>query len=111
MALRLSFFKTPKHRVFNYTPRYYDPQQERAEELRAMTGNTKDAEIMSDTVRMRHLHSRMHQGFQQAAYHNRRNVGNHTVMRIIVLLSLAALLFAVFYFSSMLELLFTSMSR
>ena len=22
------FFKTPKHRVFNYTPRYYDPKEE-----------------------------------------------------------------------------------
>jgi len=22
------FFKTPKHRIFNYKPRYYDPEQE-----------------------------------------------------------------------------------
>ena len=28
MAFRLSFFRTPKHRVFNYTPRHYDPDKE-----------------------------------------------------------------------------------
>ena len=111
MAFQLSFFKTPKHRVFNYRPRYYDPQKERAEELRAMTGSAKNTEIISDTTRLRHLRSRMHQGFQQIAYHNRRHAGNHKVMRFIVLLSLAALLVVLFYFSSLMEVLFTSISR
>ena len=32
MALRFSFFKTPKHRVFNYTPRHYDPDKEELQE-------------------------------------------------------------------------------
>lgn len=28
MAIRISFFKTQKHRTFNYTPRHYDPAAE-----------------------------------------------------------------------------------
>lgn len=31
MAIRISFFKTHKHRAFNYTPRHYDPAQEELE--------------------------------------------------------------------------------
>ena len=27
-----SFFKTPRHKSFNYTPRYYDERKERMEE-------------------------------------------------------------------------------
>ena len=30
--LKISFFKTQKHRVFNYTPRHYDPQKEELDE-------------------------------------------------------------------------------
>lgn len=29
MAINISFFRTPKHRVFHYTPRYYDETKER----------------------------------------------------------------------------------
>ena len=32
MGIRLSFFKTPQHRVFNYTPIYYDERKERMQE-------------------------------------------------------------------------------
>ena len=29
--MKISFFKTPKHRVFNYTPVYYDERKEHRE--------------------------------------------------------------------------------
>ena len=32
MAFRISFFRTPKHRVFNYKPIYWDPEKEEFEE-------------------------------------------------------------------------------
>ena len=32
MALKFSFFRTPKHRVFNYQPLYYDERKEELEE-------------------------------------------------------------------------------
>ena len=100
MALQFNLFKTPKHRVFNYNPRYYDPQQERAEELRAATGNAKNAAAMSDNERLRHLRSRMHKGFQQAAYHNRRSIGKPLIMRIIFFVTIVTLLILLFYLVS-----------
>ena len=32
MAFRISFFHTPKHRVFDYKPLYWDPKKEELEE-------------------------------------------------------------------------------
>lgn len=32
MCAKISFFRIPEHRVYNYSPRYYDPRKERAEE-------------------------------------------------------------------------------
>lgn len=32
MSLRLKFFKLPKHSVYSYKPRYWDPQKEDLEE-------------------------------------------------------------------------------
>lgn len=32
MGLNISFFKTPKHRVFHYEPLYYNEQKEKMEE-------------------------------------------------------------------------------
>lgn len=32
--MKISFFKTPKHRVFNYTPVYYDERKEHREKVK-----------------------------------------------------------------------------
>ena len=106
MALLLP--TTPKHRVFNYKPRYYDPQRERAEELRVLTGNANDGEILSDTTRLQRLRSRMHKGFQQAIYHRRQHAKNRTLLRILLAAKIILLLLIIFHFSSLLELLFAS---
>ena len=36
--MAITFFPRPKHRVFNYTPRYYDERKERLKELYAKYG-------------------------------------------------------------------------
>lgn len=38
----ISFFKVPKHRVFNYQPLYYDPEKERREQRRKELGLSDD---------------------------------------------------------------------
>lgn len=38
----ISFFKVPKHRVFNYQPIYYDPEKERREQRRKELGLADD---------------------------------------------------------------------
>ena len=36
--MAITFFPTPKHRVFNYQPRYYDERKERLKEIYAKYG-------------------------------------------------------------------------
>ncbi len=42
MCAKISFFRIPEHRVYNYSPRYYDPRKERLEELYAKYGKTPE---------------------------------------------------------------------
>jgi hypothetical protein len=41
MAMRFSLFKTPRHRVFEYQPRYVDEKRERKEELEKLVEDAK----------------------------------------------------------------------
>lgn len=59
----ISFFKVPKHRVFNYQPLYYDPEKERREQRRkemglgdeeTSAGYTTGSLIRSGGMRARH---------------------------------------------------------
>lgn len=40
----ISFFKVPKHRVYDYQPRYYDPEKEEREQRRRELGLADDDE-------------------------------------------------------------------
>lgn len=65
MAFGISFFKLPKHRQFDYKPRFYDPEKERREKRRMELGLGKEeaetgedgapgAMIRSGAMRKRH---------------------------------------------------------
>ena len=59
MAFRFSLFKTPKHRVFEHKPMYYDPQEERKVELEKMVEDAK-----SGTYNAANSSNRIRQGFR-----------------------------------------------
>lgn len=42
MCAKISFFRIPEHRKYNYAPRYYDPRKERLEELYKKYGKTPE---------------------------------------------------------------------
>lgn len=42
MCAKISFFRLPEHKVYNYTPRFYDPRKERLEELYKKYGRTPE---------------------------------------------------------------------
>ncbi|MDR3184770.1 MAG: hypothetical protein LBT49_05130 [Prevotellaceae bacterium] len=86
MPFRVSFFKTPKHKVFNYTPRYWNPDREAGEIRRE---------------RPRPLLTRgCFQEIRQQG-HKRNTAG--TVGRVIFLVTVAALLVAALYLSKFIE--------
>jgi hypothetical protein len=87
MPLRISFFKTPKHKVFNYTPLYWNPEKEAME---ARLGKTRQ---------------RLMPGFfQDVRQQGRRRNKIGVFGRIIFIATMAALLFAAFYFSKFIEI-------
>jgi hypothetical protein len=100
MAFKISFFNTPKHRVFNYTPIYYDPMKEKlAEKAREREG------------RLFVPGKRIRGSFSKALYENRRHAGDNRYMRIVILLTFIVLIGVIFYFANGLELLFKLLSN
>ncbi|MCL2502308.1 MAG: hypothetical protein FWE30_04100 [Bacteroidales bacterium] len=124
MASRFSFFRTPTHRVFAYQPIYYDPEKEkrekRAVQLRAIKEEEmrqKGIPVPSDTgadprTREERLHypgKRIRGSFRRALYENRRHAGDNRFLRIVAVLSIAALLVLLLYFADAIGLLFRAL--
>ncbi|MDR2585037.1 MAG: hypothetical protein LBC84_02285 [Prevotellaceae bacterium] len=115
MAIRLSFFKTPKHRVFNYKPLYYNAEKEELQERLARIRAEMEREAgTGDDLRTReerlHFPGKSIRGsFQKSLYENRRHAGNNRYTRIIMILSILVLLIAVFYFADGLGFLFKTL--
>ncbi len=59
MAIKFSLFKTPKHRVFDHKPLYYDVKKERKEELERMVEEARTGEYDS-----KNASTRIRQGFK-----------------------------------------------
>lgn len=99
MGLRLSFFKTPKNRVFNYQPLYYD---ERKEDLQERIARAREEASGKGYVPGRNI--RMN--FRRNLYENKRRPGSPFIMRIIVLISMVGLMVALYYIAQAFGLLF-----
>ncbi len=101
MALNLSFFKTPKHKVFNYQPLYYDERKERLQEQIAKAkekelGKSKDY-VPGRNIRM---------NFRKPLYENRRSPGSPLILRVVILISLLGLMAGLYYVARMIGLFF-----
>ncbi len=92
MGFRLSFFKTPQHRVFRYNPIYWDPEKE-----------ARDERLYPDLKPTGKL---VRGSFQKALLDSRRHAKGKadTLIRIIIFITLAALIFSAFYFTKFLEI-------
>lgn len=101
MGLNFSFFKTPKHRVFNYQPLYYD---ERKEALQEKIARAREQEQGKEREYIPGRNIRAN--FRKSFYESRRQAGSPTLMRIIVLLSLLGLMTAAYYVAKSFGLFF-----
>ncbi|MDD4655705.1 MAG: hypothetical protein WCR61_08575 [Bacteroidales bacterium] len=117
MGLRLSFFKTPKHRVFNYQPLYYDERKEELEERIARAKEEAHSEKWTaenkklDTGKVKeNPHyipgKNIRQNFRKSMSENRRRPGSPFIMRIIVLLSMIGIMVALYYVAQAFGLFF-----
>ena len=96
-----NFFGDDEHRVFNYKPMYYDKEkEERMRRFKAVDGSMdaekKDGEYVPGTY--------LHGAFRDGAYQSTRNrmKSAHTVICIVTLLLIAAVLYYILKFYTLL---------
>lgn len=105
MAFKISFFRTPQHRVFNYKPVYWDPKKEefearvkQAREKYSVQKTGKDASYVPGSL--------IRGSFRKRPELKRGYPARQKMIRIVVILLLAALLVAIFYLTNAFGYLF-----
>lgn len=68
--MNFSFFHTPKPRQFNYTPRYYDPNQEALEKKKASMG--LDSKLSENEKRRMRIRTAYGRDFEEAKEKNNK---------------------------------------
>jgi len=98
MAFRISFFKTPEHRVYNYKPRYYDETKEHIKELEEKY-HPKETDKYIPGLGIREAYRKGIEG-------KRREAGGTKVKGYILLITLILLFVAAYYLAQLFEPLF-----
>ncbi len=104
----INFFKTPSHRVFHYTPRYYDERKERLAEVYKKYGKNPDGtpidpsqektDRQSATTTKEYVPGeRIRGSFSKSVEQHRRQAGNQKIKKLITLITLVALMVVAYY--------------
>ncbi len=111
MAFNISFFKTPKHRVFHYEPRYYDERKEHREMVKREALKEKALREGKELKEDEEYHPGQYISgtLREQLNQNRRHATSESVLRIIgmvsILIFFAFLIFFAKYFTLFLETL------
>lgn len=105
MALKTNLFRTPKHRKYDYIPRYYDPEKEEREE------RIRKAELMADDsiegMKSRISSKMKYGGSGMKEYESHRKKAlrrsNFTLLAIIIILIFAAFIAMEIYLPSLMK--------
>ncbi len=100
MALKISFFSTPKHRVFHYEPLYYDENKERRELLLQDIEREKAIKegrvFENDKYRPgQHLRGKL----RNSSDDHKRHAMKSSTKKIITLVTLVVLFVLIYYFA------------
>ncbi len=90
------FFKTPKHRVFEYKPLYYDPRKEALDE-KVENQRKRDAGeyVPGDHVK---------KGFNRIKFDSKRSGGTSPFIRFITIIGLAGVIAALLYLTDVIQI-------
>lgn len=99
MGINISFFKTPKHRVFHYEPRYYDERREHRERVRQEALREKalaeGKEWKEDEYRPgQYISGKL----QEEMHRNRKHSVSDNTMKLVGIISLLCLFVMLFFF-------------
>lgn len=105
MGLRISFFKTPKHRVFNYSPIFYDERKEKLQERIAKIQDEMEREKAEkeglEWENKRYIPGKNIRGkFRESRENNRRHAMKTSTSKIIGLISIGILFVLIYYFAN-----------
>lgn len=89
MAL-FNFFNVPKYRTFNYKPRYWDPRKEDIQGKVNAARKHADVHIVGSHIRGQ---------IQKAVYEGRKSAMSPMVSRVIILVSILAMMAVVYFFA------------
>lgn len=93
MGIRIGFFSTPQHRVYNYKPRYYDATKEHVKEL-----EEKYAKSGDQTEERRYIPgAAIQRAYRDGLDGMRRESGNKKLKKIIVLVTVLGAMVAAYY--------------
>ena len=107
MAFIISFFRTPQHRVFNYKPVYWDPKKEEFEERVKQAREKYSVKKTSEGDAPYVPGSLIRGSFRKRPELKRGYPARQKMIRLVVILLLAALLVAIFYLSNAFGYLFS----
>lgn len=100
MAFNISFFKLPKHKVFNYQPLYYDERKEHRENVKAEVLREKAAREGTEYRDEHYYPGKYISGKMQEELHgNRRNALAQNTVKIIGVISIVIFFLFLFYFA------------
>lgn len=98
MAFRISFFKTPQHRAFHYSPLYWNPDKEEFEER--VAHSREEAKAEKETQERHYVPGSSIRGsFKKNIEIQRRTPKNQGIIRWIVIVSLVVIMIAAVYFT------------
>lgn len=105
MAFRISFFRTPQHRVFNYRPRYWTPEKEAFEE-RIKQSREKVAAEKRNEDKPYVPGGSIKGSFQNRHEVERRYPARQGIIRAIIIVSLIIIMVMALYFTQAFSYLF-----
>ncbi len=107
--LNISFFKLPKHRVFNYTPRYYDPEKEKLEERKREIAHELGVKLEEDASKENEPYRPNIKGkMQHVLTFGRRKSSLPQMNRMVGFILLLLIIVALYFGSDLFGLLFSN---
>ncbi len=98
MAFRISFFKSPQHRVFHYSPLFWNPEKEEFD--KRVARSREEVKAAQETQERRYVPgSNIRGSFKKNMEVQRRAPKNQNVVRWVVLISLIVIMIAAVYFT------------
>ncbi len=97
--LSFKLFNTPKHKVFNYQPVYYDERKEALEErIAAAERKNKGQYVPGESIKG---------AFTKPRFEVKKSSGvTDKIVRLLTIVTLAILMLAVLYFTNVMDLFF-----